>query len=116
MKITILYFSQTGNTRKLGRAMAEALDGAGHQVKMVSVKKAREDDFRSCDLVATGTPCFSSRAPTPVREFLSRLPDLSGRQADQAPEGPQQTLPRLSATAGSVTVQVSYPTRSHGST
>lgn len=81
MKIRIIYFSQTGNTRKVARAMAETLDQAGHEVDVRTLKKARPDETSDCDLLGVGTPCFSSRAPAPVRRFLSSLPDLSGRSA-----------------------------------
>jgi len=81
MKTSLIYFSQTGNTRKVARALGEAFDGAGHELKSLSLKKARPDDAVSADLIGVGTPCFSSRAPKPVLDFLAGLPSLEGRKA-----------------------------------
>ncbi|HUT51898.1 MAG TPA: EFR1 family ferrodoxin [bacterium] len=81
MKVTLIRFSQTGNTRKVARAMAEALDAAGARVRSVALKKARAQDALDADLIGVGTPCFSSRAPLPVRELLAALPRLDGRRA-----------------------------------
>jgi flavodoxin/NAD-dependent dihydropyrimidine dehydrogenase PreA subunit len=81
MKVAIIRFSQTGNTRKVAGAMAEALDAAGARVRSVSLRKARAGDALDADVVGVGTPCFSSRAPLNVRDFLAGLPRLTGRRA-----------------------------------
>ncbi len=81
MKINIICFSQTGNTRKVGRAMAAVFDEKGHEVEFVFFKKAEPNHFTSADIVGVGAPCFESQAPTPVRAFLKELPHLEGKKA-----------------------------------
>ncbi|MBI9085285.1 MAG: EFR1 family ferrodoxin [Desulfobacterales bacterium] len=81
METLIVSFSQTGNTRKVGRAMAEAMAEAGFVVRTISFKKVTAEDFLAADLIGVGAPCFESQAPTPVRDFLVGLPDLKGRRA-----------------------------------
>jgi flavodoxin len=81
MDVTMVYFSQTGNTRKVAEAMVAAFQEAGHSVRTVPLKKATSDDVLKSDLLGVGTPCFSSQAPTPVKEFLRGLPPLAGRRA-----------------------------------
>ena len=76
MKVKIIVFSQTGNTRKVAKAMADAIRGLGHDVRCIPLKKAARDDFRRADLVGVGAPCFESQAPTPMRQFLASLPAL----------------------------------------
>ena len=76
MQVKFITFSQTGNTRKVAKAMADALRGLGHEVHSVSFKKVGRDDFRGVDLVGLGAPCFESQAPTPMRQFLASLPSL----------------------------------------
>ncbi|WP_161569248.1 EFR1 family ferrodoxin [Candidatus Oscillochloris fontis] len=81
MNITLIYFSQTGNTRRVAQAMAEVFRGAGHTTRLVSLKKASAQDVVACDLLGIGTPCFSSQAPTPIKTFLQNLPMLHKKRA-----------------------------------
>jgi flavodoxin/NAD-dependent dihydropyrimidine dehydrogenase PreA subunit len=81
MNVTMVYLSQSGNTRKVAEAMAEAFRGSGHGVRTVPLKKATPQDAAKGDLLGVGTPCFSSQAPTPVKQFLRALPALNGQPA-----------------------------------
>lgn len=76
MNITLIFFSQTGNTRRVARSMAEAFQQSGHQVRMLPLKKADPEDILSTDLLGIGSACYSSQAPTPIKNFLQGLPPL----------------------------------------
>ncbi len=81
MDVTLIYFSQTGNTRRIAEAMAEIFRTAGHTTRLVSLKKASPQDAVASDLLGIGTPCFSSQAPTPVKAYLQTLPPLDNKRA-----------------------------------
>lgn len=81
MNVTLIFFSQTGNTRKVAEAMAEAFRGAGHTARTIPLQDASPEDAAAGDLLGIGTPCFSSQAPTPVKAFLRTLPALEKRRA-----------------------------------
>lgn len=81
MKVAIIHFSQTGNTRKVAQAMARAFREAGDEVSASSLKKADQINPADCDLLGVGSPCFSSRAPRPVLDYIGSLPPLSGKKA-----------------------------------
>lgn len=81
MDTTLIYFSQTGNTRRIAEAMAEVFREAGHNTRLVSLKKASPQDVVGADLLGIGTPCFSSQAPTPIKAFLQNLPPLDNKRA-----------------------------------
>ena len=81
MDVTLIYFSQTGNTRQVAETMADAFRQAGHSTRTISFKKVVPEDATKGDLLGVGAPCFSSQAPTPVKEFLRALPSLDGRPA-----------------------------------
>ena len=81
MNVTMLYFSQTGNTRKVAETMADAFSKAGHVARIVSLKQATQQDATTSDLLGVGTPCYSSQAPTPIKTFLSTLPLLDKQPA-----------------------------------
>ncbi len=81
MKINLLYFSQTGNTRRVAEAMAGVFRQAGHTARPISLKKATPEETADCDVLGVGAPCFSSQAPTPIKVFLGTLPSLERKPA-----------------------------------
>lgn len=81
MKVAIIYFSQTGNTRRVAETMAGTFRESGHPAWTISLEKATPQDAITGDLLGIGTPTFSSQAPTPVRAFLSTLPPLDRQRA-----------------------------------
>lgn len=81
MNITLICFSQTGNTRRVAQAMAEAFRQAGHTTRTISLKKATHARCPTGDLLGVGAPCFSSQAPAPIKTFLQTLPPLENRRA-----------------------------------
>jgi flavodoxin/NAD-dependent dihydropyrimidine dehydrogenase PreA subunit len=81
MQVKIVCFSQTGNTRKVAKAMAGALRESGNDVRWVPFEKIVVEDFCNSDLIGVGAPCFESQAPTPVRQFLDKLPSLEHTNA-----------------------------------
>jgi len=93
MKCLVIYYTRTGNTKKLAEVICEKL-GAILQ-PIISRKKFRgpwgflyagflsrtkkfpeiepvEKDIREYDLVVVGTPVWASTMAAPVRTFLSR--------------------------------------------
>lgn len=81
MYATLIYFSQTGNTRRVAEAMGETFDKIGHAVNVLPLERATPEDIYSCDLLGIGTPCFNSRSPTLVRQFLWTLPSMENTKA-----------------------------------
>jgi flavodoxin/ferredoxin len=81
MKVTMIYFSQTGNTRIVAETMAEAFREKGHITRTISLSKATPQDATTSDLLGIGTPCYSSQAPTPVKAFLRTLSHLDRQRA-----------------------------------
>jgi NAD-dependent dihydropyrimidine dehydrogenase PreA subunit/flavodoxin len=81
MDVVLICFSQTGSTRQVATAMVGAFRGAAHSARTISLKKATPEDATQGDLLGVGTPCFSSRAPTPIKEFVRALPRLDGQPA-----------------------------------
>lgn len=80
MKVTIVHFSQTGNTRQVAEAMEQSFVSAGFEARSLPIRGARTEDLLDADVIGVGTPSFLSRAPTPIREFLRSQPELSPRR------------------------------------
>jgi flavodoxin/ferredoxin len=81
MEVTMIYFSQTGNTRKVAEAMADTFRDLGHSARTISLAKATPEDATTGDLLGVGSPCFTGQAPTPIKDFLRALPPLGHRRA-----------------------------------
>lgn len=81
MDVLLITFSQTGNTRKIADAMADAFQEAGHLARTIPLNEANPDDTTNVDLLGVGTSCFSSQSPTPMKTFLRTLPSLNGQRS-----------------------------------
>ena len=71
--ILVLYYSRTGRTEALARAVAEgtgAIEGASARVKRVDY--ATVSDFISCDGVAFGSPNYFSYMAGLMKDFFDR--------------------------------------------
>ena len=77
MNVLILYFSATGNTAKIAKAINERFTEVGCKVMMADVTsyKSRQEkiDLTSYEAVVFGAPIHSRRAPRVVREWLKTL-------------------------------------------
>jgi flavodoxin len=69
-KALIVYWSKTGNTRKVANAIGQGLENAGMQVAIKEQHEAEDDDFFSYDLVCVGAPAYSWHPPEPMDKFL----------------------------------------------
>lgn len=81
MEVTLIYFSQTGNTHQVALVLGGTLIEAGHSARLISLQEATSRDALTGDLLGVGSPCFSSQAPTPIKEFLRSLPPLNDQPA-----------------------------------
>jgi hypothetical protein len=72
MRAAIIYWSQTGNTEKVARAIHEGLTGAGADVEFTRVEDAADLDVYAYDLLCVGFPSYQWRPPKPVGRYLDR--------------------------------------------
>lgn len=78
MKITIVYASRSGNTRRLAEAVAEALRAVGSVSLMAAESASLEDET---DLLIVGGPTEGHGMTPPMKQFLDRLGRLAGVSA-----------------------------------
>lgn len=81
MKIAIVYFSQTGNTRKIAETLAREFEICGHETTCASITKVKMECILESDLIGVGSPTFESHAPRPIKDFITSLPTLLGKRA-----------------------------------
>ena len=70
MRILNLYYSQTGNTEKIARAIAETLQALGHAVDTVVAAKGLSVDLLAYDFVFAGSGVYQWLPGKPMLDFL----------------------------------------------
>ena len=66
----IVYWSKTGNTKKVAQAIKEGLEEGGMEVTVQETKDAENTDYFDYDLVCVGSPSYSWHPPEPMDKFL----------------------------------------------
>lgn len=83
MKICIIYFSGTGNTKLVAMTLRDSFISAGHKAEIRSVEDdGFSDGIGDFDIVGFGFPVYAWRAPKYFIERLANsLPQLDGKPA-----------------------------------
>ena len=76
MKACVLYFSQTGNTRKFAEAISDSLKIPA-VFDMTATEASVVDDF---DVIILGTPVHGSNPSKEALAFVERLPEGDGKR------------------------------------
>ena len=71
MEAAVVYWSKTGNTKKVALAIHEGLKTAGANVSLCNIEDAGDMDFFQYDLVCVGFPAYQWSLPKPVFKFLN---------------------------------------------
>jgi flavodoxin len=94
LKALIIYFSATGNTRRVAETINEALADAGIRAKMLMVKDAAAEELLDYDLVFLGAPSYGFLPAEPVLRYIqTRMDDYrdNGTIKPGAPRVPGKT-------------------------
>lgn len=59
-KVSIIYWSGTGNTEAMAKAIGQGAQGVGAEVNLLSVDQASIDDVLSADGIALGCPSMGA--------------------------------------------------------
>lgn len=73
MKILVAFYSETGNTEKIARAIYEEVS-KGHEAHLKKIKEITVESLNDYDLVFLGSACHSTDLATPVKRILDALP------------------------------------------
>ncbi|HOL21662.1 MAG TPA: NAD(P)H-dependent oxidoreductase [bacterium] len=78
-KILIIYYSSTGNTKKMAELIATGVKEEGLDVEIKSVEKANIDDLLDADGIIIGSPTYYGTMAAPVKDFLDRSVAIHGK-------------------------------------
>jgi len=72
VEVLVLYYSRTGRTEALAKAVAEGIQSAGGTAKTKRVDYATVNDFISCDAIAFGSPNYFSYMAGIMKDFFDK--------------------------------------------
>ncbi|MFX1538580.1 MAG: flavodoxin family protein, partial [Promethearchaeota archaeon] len=74
MKVLVTYYSGTGNTEKVAKAIKEGIKG--HEVDLLNIKGADPNSIGTYDLVFIGSGLFAFNISRKLPTFLKKIPSL----------------------------------------
>jgi len=78
MQSIVIYYSQSGNTKKIARAIHTGMSQAAGQCHIVTVKEADPNDLGGYDLIGLGSPVWMGGLTPNMRIFLESIPKQEG--------------------------------------
>ena len=77
-RILVLWYSQTGHTRRIGRLLARVFQDMNFDVTASEIREFNPLDVDSFDFIIIGTPVFYYDTPLYVKEWINNAADLKG--------------------------------------
>ena len=75
MNLCVVYFSRTGNTKRLAQAIAEAT-----QAPIYDLASAQPSAIENCDLFILGTPVEGASPAKETVAFIENMPQVQGKK------------------------------------
>ncbi len=76
MKAIIIYWSATGNTKKVAETIDNTLKKNGIEAKLKTVKESKNEDILNYDLVFIGSPSYMWAPPDPALGWVKERMDF----------------------------------------
>lgn len=89
MKALILFWSGTGNTKKVAEALKEGLQDIHVNVTLKTPKDAQDEDYFNYDLVCVGSPSIQWHPAKAMDDFLKSKLDFYRKQGKIRPCAPK---------------------------
>ncbi|NLV68692.1 MAG: 4Fe-4S binding protein [Spirochaetes bacterium] len=74
----VLWYSQAGNTERIGRAIASAWRKQGLKVTSGDYRSFDAAEINGYDIIAAGSPVFYYEVPENFRDWLKTIPSIEG--------------------------------------
>jgi len=78
-RVLVVYYSRSGNTKKMAEEVAQGAADAGAEVALKAVQEASVDDLADADGVILGSPTYYGHSSGPMRTFLDKSIKYHGR-------------------------------------
>jgi ferredoxin/flavodoxin len=74
----VLWYSQTGHTKRCGKVLAESLVQKGLVVEALDIREFQKERVCDFDLLVLGSPVFYYDTPSFVKDYIGDMPNLKG--------------------------------------
>ena len=81
MDVLIIFFSQTGGTKKIAEKIIEGIKKSGNDCDIVGIKQASSKDLNKYKLIGIGAPTFYFREPVNVQNFIQEMEEVNGKHS-----------------------------------
>lgn len=79
----VIYYTRSGNTKTMAKAIADGMEKAGLPTTCKSVTETKVDDLVAADAIVVGSPTYYGRAAAPIAtlfdESVSKHGKLDGK-------------------------------------
>lgn len=89
MKAIIIYWSATGNTKKVADTINATLQKNSITPELITVKEAADTDLLAYDLVFIGSPSYMWAPPDPVLAWVKQRMDYYRKKGAIKPSAPK---------------------------
>lgn len=82
-RVNVIYWSGTGHTESMAKAIVKGAEGAGAEVKLIPVGEASEEDVKEVEKIAFGCPAMGAEEleEKEMRPFMDKVNSLlSGKK------------------------------------
>lgn len=81
MRALVVYYSQTGNTRKVAKEIARGIEERGVECDLRTIRDVSPEQIGQYDLVGFGSPVWTGAEPPNMRAFILSVPKQGGKLA-----------------------------------
>ena len=78
-KALVIYYSRTGNTKKMAESVAEGIKNEGMEVVIKEVKDADADELLKYDAIAIGSPTYYGTMAAQIKKLLDDSVKFHGK-------------------------------------
>lgn len=75
----VLYYSRSGNTKAMAKAIAAAMDKAGVSTQCKSITDTKVDELVEADAIVIGSPTYYGQAAAPVASMFDESVSKHGK-------------------------------------
>lgn len=80
-KVLVVYYSRTGNTKKMAELVAEGVGQAGADVELKSTGETKVEDLLAADAIIAGSPVYYGLMAAELKELFDESVKYHGRLA-----------------------------------
>lgn len=75
----VVYYSRSGNTKTMAKAIADAMEQAGLPTQCKSVEETKVSDLLAADVIVVGSPTYYGRPAAPIAALFDESVSQHGK-------------------------------------